>query len=81
VSAASRSNGRGGRRREREGGASLAFAVVVAFALAPLLDGCGSRHVVIAPDNVIRANDHAWKITSEPGAASALPPTTPPAPP
>jgi hypothetical protein len=66
-------------RREREGGASLALAVVVAFALAPLLDGCGTRHVVIAPERVIRANDQAWTITSEPGRPTAAPAPTPPA--
>jgi len=64
-------------RRDREGGASLAFAVVVAFALAPLLDGCGSRHVVIAPERVIRANDQAWTITSEPGRATSASTSTP----
>jgi hypothetical protein len=66
------------RKREREGGASLAIAVVIAFALVPLLDGCDRRRVVVEPDAVLRANDHAWKITSEPGQPTTSPPSATP---
>jgi hypothetical protein len=64
------------RGRAREGGASLAIAVVIAFALVPLVDGCDRRHVVVEPNAVLRANDQAWTITNEP-----QPTTSPPAPP
>jgi hypothetical protein len=71
---------RAARRRERrdgERGASFAIAVVIAIGLVPLLDGCGSRHVVVAPETALRRNDQAWTITSEPKTTTALTNVTP----
>ena len=56
--------------------------VTLSVTLFAAVTGCG-RHVVVEPETADRANDHAWKITSEPGrtvviqGGPAVPSTSP----
>lgn len=47
----------------------LVRALTLSLALG--LAGCG-RHVVVEPQTALRANDRAWKVTSEPRQAVVL---------